>query len=58
MAPEGVAYNFEAVRNIDPYGVEFAGTVREVLRTWNMTVQYWMANTVYKRLPFKSHAAR
>jgi lysophospholipid acyltransferase 7 len=33
---------------------EIAPTVREVMRHWNMSVQYWMANYVYKRITIKS----
>ena len=58
QAPEGIAYNFETVHNIDEYGCEFAPTVREGMRSWNMTVQYWLASNVYKRLTVKSGPAK
>ena len=45
------AYNFEAIHNIDEYGVECVPTMREALKCWNMTVQFWLASTVYRRLP-------
>ena len=32
----------------------FATTVQEGMRCWNMTVQYWLARNVYKRLPLRS----
>ena len=41
--------NFETVHNIDEFGAESVPTMREALRTWNMTVQYWLVNVVYKR---------
>ena len=41
-------YDFETVKNIDAYGSDFAPTVREGMRWWNMTVQYWLAVNVYK----------
>lgn len=46
--------NFESIHNIDEYGADFVPTMREALRTWNMTVQYWLANIVYRRFPMKS----
>jgi len=43
--------NFECVHNIDEHGVETVTTMREALKTWNMTVQWWLAANIYKRLP-------
>ena len=54
MAPEGIAYDFETVRNIDIHGCELSPTVRTGVRSWNTTVQFWLAHTIYRRLPFKS----
>ncbi len=31
--------------------MEAVPTFREALKTWNMTVQYWLAVNVYKALP-------
>ncbi|KAB7506011.1 Lysophospholipid acyltransferase 7 [Armadillidium nasatum] len=45
-------YDFEAVHNIDEWGSDFTPTVREGMKCWNMTVQYWLAFNVYKRLKF------
>ncbi|XP_050739721.1 lysophospholipid acyltransferase 7-like [Eriocheir sinensis] len=45
-----IEYNFKTVHNIDEYGADFTPTVRAGMRCWNMTVQYWLANFVYKRL--------
>ena len=53
-AAEGVAYNFETIHNIDEYGCDLAPTVRDGLRAWNMSVQYWMASHVYRRVSIKS----
>lgn len=53
-----IEYDFETVHNLDIYGCELAPTVREGMRAWNMTVQYWLANYVYKRVPFKSGPLR
>lgn len=46
--------NFNTVHNIDEYACETETTVKRVLHFWNMSVQWWMANNVYKRIPFKS----
>ncbi|XP_071547166.1 lysophospholipid acyltransferase 7 [Panulirus ornatus] len=43
-------YNFETIHNIDEFGADFTPTVRAGMRCWNMTVQYWLANNVYRRL--------
>lgn len=45
-----VPYSFETVKNIYEYGSEFWPTIREGIRSWNRTVQYWLASFVYKRL--------
>lgn len=33
--------------------VETCNTVRTAMKVWNTTVQYWMANCVYKPFPLK-----
>lgn len=45
-----VEYTFETVKNIYEYGSEFWPTIREGIRAWNRTVQYWLASFVYKRI--------
>lgn len=45
-------YNFQAVHNIDEFGSEFLPTIREGIRSWNRTVQYWLVMFVYKQVPF------
>lgn len=47
--------NFETVHNINEWGCETSPTVKNVMHHWNMTVQYWMASFVYKRVPFKKY---
>ena len=47
---DSVEYDFETVHNIDEYGSDFTPTVRAGMKCWNMTVQYWLATNVYKRL--------
>jgi len=46
-------YDFKTVHNVDEYQSDFVSTVREGMRNWNMTVQYWLAVFVYKRVPWK-----
>ncbi|KAG8239003.1 hypothetical protein J437_LFUL005060 [Ladona fulva] len=46
-------YDFEAIHNIDPYGCEFVRTFRVAMKCWNMTVQYWLAVYVYKRVTIR-----
>ena len=53
MSYDKEEYDFETVHNIDEWGSEFVGTMREALRGWNMTVQYWLVAVVYKRFPVK-----
>jgi len=53
-AEDGVKVNFETVHNIDEWGSDFAPSMREALRCWNMTVQHWLVVVVYKRFPVRS----
>lgn len=46
-----IEYSFETIRNINPHGSEWSKTVRDGMRNWNMTVQWWLANYVGKRWP-------
>ena len=43
--------NFETIHNIDEFKTESVSTMRDALKTWNMTVQWWLAANVYRRLP-------
>ena len=45
--------DFETVHNMNVEKVETCNTVRTAMKVWNTTVQYWMANCVYKRFPHK-----
>jgi hypothetical protein len=47
----GLEYDFETVHNIDIWGCELAPTTKQGLRSWNMTVQYWLATYVHRRVP-------
>lgn len=46
-------YNFDCIESIDIMKVETISTVRGATRIWNMTIQYWIAEYVYRRFPFK-----
>ncbi|KAL8569620.1 hypothetical protein ACOMHN_057187 [Nucella lapillus] len=48
---KAVTYDFETVHNLDIYGCELAPLTRQGLRSWNMTVQYWLATYVHRRVP-------
>jgi lysophospholipid acyltransferase 7 len=50
-------YDFETIHNIDIYGCELAPMTKQGLRSWNMTVQYWLAHYVHRRVPpaLKAH---
>ncbi|CAD5119004.1 DgyrCDS7659 [Dimorphilus gyrociliatus] len=47
-----IIYDFETIRSIDFYLTELAPTVKEGMRGWNMSVQFWLASCVYKRVQF------
>lgn len=42
--------DFETIRNLDVWECEFAPTMRETIKSWNKTVQFWLAANVYRRL--------
>lgn len=46
-----VTYDFDTVKNMDFYMVELSSTMRDGIRGWNMTVQFWLATNVYRRFP-------
>ncbi|MFH4975819.1 hypothetical protein AB6A40_002528 [Gnathostoma spinigerum] len=49
--PKSVEYDTEAVRNLDIWAIEFEPSFRGGIRAWNRSVQFWLANFVYKRVP-------
>uniref|UniRef100_G3UAU6 Leukocyte receptor cluster member 4 n=1 Tax=Loxodonta africana TaxID=9785 RepID=G3UAU6_LOXAF len=51
-------YDYETIRNIDCYGTDFCVRVRDGMRYWNMTVQWWLAQYVYKSAPARSYVLR
>ncbi|XP_071953393.1 lysophospholipid acyltransferase 7-like [Antedon mediterranea] len=46
-------YNFETIHNIDGYMCDTVSTLRDAMRYWNMTVQWWLKNYIYVRCPIK-----
>ena len=55
---ERVEYDYKTITNILPYETEFSTTIRSTIRTWNMTVQWWLASHVYKKIPIKQKTVR
>ncbi|VDN05472.1 unnamed protein product [Thelazia callipaeda] len=51
MNSKNTRYNSEAVRNLDIWSIEMSASFRSGIRAWNRTVQFWLANYVYKRVP-------
>ncbi|KAK9885176.1 hypothetical protein WA026_010685 [Henosepilachna vigintioctopunctata] len=51
-------FNYDAIKNINPYGADFCVTYREGMKHWNICVQYWLAVNIYKNCPlrqFRTH---
>lgn len=46
--------DFETIRCMNIWGVETCYLVRNAMKVWNITVQYWMAAYVYKTFPNKA----
>jgi len=60
-SPEKAAsleYDYETIRNIDCCGTDFCVRVRDGMRHWNMTVQWWLAQYIYKSAPVRSYVLR
>lgn len=51
IKPESDFYTFTAIQNVCVWKSEFAPSVREGMKHWNMTVRYWLLNQVYRRFP-------
>ncbi|XP_033085063.1 lysophospholipid acyltransferase 7 isoform X1 [Trachypithecus francoisi] len=51
-------YDYETIRNIDCYGTDFCVRVRDGMPYWNMTVQWWLAQYIYKSAPAGSCVLR
>ncbi|XP_048372683.1 lysophospholipid acyltransferase 7 [Sphaerodactylus townsendi] len=53
-----LTYDYETIKNIDPHGTDFCVKVKDGMRYWNMTVQWWLAQYIYKSAPFRSYVLR
>ncbi|XP_056014060.1 lysophospholipid acyltransferase 7-like isoform X2 [Ostrea edulis] len=51
-------YDYETIHNLSIYGCELGRTTKEGLRSWNMTVQYWLAAYCHRRIPNSLKAYR
>ncbi|XP_034333714.2 lysophospholipid acyltransferase 7 [Magallana gigas] len=55
---DSVDYNYETIHSLSIYGCELGRTTKEGLRSWNMTVQYWLATYCHRRVPNSLKAYR
>lgn len=53
-----ITYDYETIKNIDPHGTDFCVKVKDGMRYWNMTVQWWLAQYIYKNAPVRSYVMR
>nr|XP_016851537.1 PREDICTED: lysophospholipid acyltransferase 7 [Anolis carolinensis] len=53
-----VTYDYETIKNIDPHGTDFCVKVKDGMRYWNMSVQWWLAQYIYKNAPVRSYVMR
>nr|XP_060636385.1 lysophospholipid acyltransferase 7 [Anolis sagrei ordinatus] len=53
-----VTYDYETIKNIDPHGTDFCVKVKDGMRYWNMSVQWWLAQYIYKSAPVRSYVMR
>lgn len=51
-------YDYKTIQNIDCYNTDFCVKVRQGMRYWNMTVQWWLHHYIYPNSPFKAYALR
>ncbi|XP_043935397.1 lysophospholipid acyltransferase 7 isoform X2 [Protopterus annectens] len=51
---EVVQYDYETIKNIDCYNTDFCVKVKHGMRYWNMSVQWWLAQYIYRNAPVKS----
>jgi hypothetical protein len=48
-------YSYETMRSNNIYNIEMSPKFDSIVLDWNKTVQYWLTNFLYKRLPYKTH---
>ncbi|VDN09362.1 unnamed protein product [Dibothriocephalus latus] len=44
-------YTFDTIQAVSVWQCEFSPSIREGMKAWNMTVQYWLYKTIYSRCP-------
>ncbi|CAG9812635.1 unnamed protein product [Phaedon cochleariae] len=48
-------YDYETTHCLNPYEADCLPTMREAMKHWNITIQYWLATYIYKRFPYKKY---
>lgn len=51
--PEHEIYDFNTIWNLKKIVCEFHPSLRQAMRDWNCSVQYWLANYTYKKVDSK-----
>lgn len=51
-------HSFETIHNIKIFEVEFSPSMSSTMKNWNLTIQWWMASYVHRKLPFKNRNLR
>ncbi|XP_057310912.1 lysophospholipid acyltransferase 7-like isoform X2 [Hydractinia symbiolongicarpus] len=55
---DGDTHDFATTHNIEIFHCEYSGSLKSTMKIWNMTVQWWMATYIYKKLSIKSNQIR
>ncbi|XP_061167600.1 lysophospholipid acyltransferase 7-like [Saccostrea echinata] len=58
LSKDPIKYDYETIHNLSIYGCELGRTTKVGLRSWNMTVQYWLAAYCHRRIPNSLKAYR
>lgn len=48
-------YDFNTIWNLKKLVCEFNPSIRQCMRDWNCSVQWWLANYTYKKVPQSTH---
>ncbi|KAG5880750.1 hypothetical protein JTB14_030575 [Gonioctena quinquepunctata] len=52
---KNLEYDYTTIHCLNPYEADFVPTMREAMKHWNITIQYWLATYIYKRFPYKKY---
>ncbi|XP_028137199.1 lysophospholipid acyltransferase 7 [Diabrotica virgifera virgifera] len=52
---KGLEYDYETIQSINPYESDWVPTMREAMKHWNITIQYWLATYIYRKFPYKKY---